>query len=249
MVSQAVQIRTHFDLLIWLQGEMQYYLPHDILIAAWGSFQDGKLCHDVISPIAGVRSQNADAETLTPLMLQLYQRWTEFKKRPYAMKVGESGFLLENTGLQCMLGNALKVMRSAMVHGISDERHGIECLYVIFSGRLEYSQADRATVGSLLPYVDSALRQVSHLPDQTPDRTLLEPALKDVIPTPSHNLSNREAEIMLWVALGKTNPEIGCILNISEFTVKNHMQRVFKKLDVTNRAQAVGKFRELCESP
>lgn len=242
-----MQIRTHFDLLIWLQGEMQYYLPHDILIAAWGNFQDGKIRHDVISPIAGVRSRNANAETLTPLMLQLYRRWIEFKKGPYAMKVGESGFSLENTGLQCMLGSALKVMRSAMVHGINDERHGIECLYVIFSGRLEYSQADRATVGSLLPYIDSALRQVSHLPDQAPELALFNTTLPDVNLKPSHNLSNREAEIMLWVALGKTNPEIGCILNISEFTVKNHMQRVFKKLNVTNRAQAVSNFRELCE--
>ena len=34
-------------------------------------------------------------------------------------------------------------------------------------------------------------------------------------------------------------------MEISEFTVKNHLQRVFKKLDVTNRAQAVGKYKAL----
>jgi DNA-binding CsgD family transcriptional regulator len=54
-------------------------------------------------------------------------------------------------------------------------------------------------------------------------------------------LSAREAEILRWIALGKTNPEIGSILNISSFTVKNHVQRILKKLDVTNRTQAVGK--------
>ena len=52
-------------------------------------------------------------------------------------------------------------------------------------------------------------------------------------------LSQREIEIMEWVRIGKTNYEIGMILNISAFTVKNHLQRIFKKLDVTNRAQAV----------
>ena len=46
---------------------------------------------------------------------------------------------------------------------------------------------------------------------------------------------------MDWVRLGKTNLEIGMILDISAFTVKNHMQRIFKKLDVLNRAQAVAK--------
>jgi DNA-binding CsgD family transcriptional regulator len=57
----------------------------------------------------------------------------------------------------------------------------------------------------------------------------------------SSELSARETEILRWIALGKTNPEIGSILNISAFTVKNHVQRILKKLDVTNRTQAVGK--------
>jgi DNA-binding CsgD family transcriptional regulator len=45
--------------------------------------------------------------------------------------------------------------------------------------------------------------------------------------------------IMQWVRAGKTNAEIGMILDISAFTVKNHLQRIFKKLNVFNRAQAV----------
>ncbi len=56
-------------------------------------------------------------------------------------------------------------------------------------------------------------------------------------------LSAREAEILRWIALGKTNPEIGSILGISSFTVKNHVQRILKKLDVINRTQAVGKVQ------
>jgi DNA-binding CsgD family transcriptional regulator len=58
-------------------------------------------------------------------------------------------------------------------------------------------------------------------------------------------LSERERQIMVWVAMGKTNPEIGCILRISEFTVKNHMKSIFGKLDVTNRAQAVAKLTRI----
>jgi DNA-binding CsgD family transcriptional regulator len=48
---------------------------------------------------------------------------------------------------------------------------------------------------------------------------------------------------MGWVCSGKTNVEIGLILDISSFTVKNHLQRIFKKLDVVNRSQAVAKMR------
>ena len=57
-----------------------------------------------------------------------------------------------------------------------------------------------------------------------------------------YGLSKREAEIMDWVRMGKTNAEIGSILSISSFTVKNHLQHIFKKLDVYNRMQAVSKI-------
>jgi DNA-binding CsgD family transcriptional regulator len=50
---------------------------------------------------------------------------------------------------------------------------------------------------------------------------------------------------MEWICKGKTNQEIGLILDISAFTVKNHVQRIFRKLDVVNRAQAVSKMEYL----
>ena len=57
-----------------------------------------------------------------------------------------------------------------------------------------------------------------------------------------NGLSKREAEIMDWVKMGKTNAGIGSILCISAFTVKNHLQHIFKKLEVYNRIQAVSKI-------
>jgi len=60
----------------------------------------------------------------------------------------------------------------------------------------------------------------------------------------SFELSAREHEILDWVRLGKTNEEIGRILDISAFTVKNHLQRIYRKMDVLNRAQAIGKLED-----
>jgi DNA-binding CsgD family transcriptional regulator len=54
-----------------------------------------------------------------------------------------------------------------------------------------------------------------------------------------HLLSEREREILHWIAMGKTNDEIGSILDFSLYTVKNNVQRIFRKLNVSNRAQAV----------
>jgi DNA-binding CsgD family transcriptional regulator len=57
-------------------------------------------------------------------------------------------------------------------------------------------------------------------------------------------LSQREIEIMEWVRIGKTNFEIGVILNLSAFTVKNHLQRIYKKVGTSGRAHTVTKLNE-----
>ncbi|EDL49925.1 LuxR family transcriptional regulator [Erythrobacter sp. SD-21] len=55
------------------------------------------------------------------------------------------------------------------------------------------------------------------------------------------NLSNRETEILHWIALGKTNSEIATILGIGGPTVATYIKRVFDKLDVKDRSSAAVK--------
>jgi DNA-binding response OmpR family regulator/DNA-binding CsgD family transcriptional regulator len=54
----------------------------------------------------------------------------------------------------------------------------------------------------------------------------------------SLNLTAREAEVLVWVARGKANKDISEILNISHRTVNKHLEQVFAKLGVENRAAA-----------
>lgn len=51
----------------------------------------------------------------------------------------------------------------------------------------------------------------------------------------------REREILEWVRCGMSNLQISEQLGISALTVKNHVQKILRKLDATNRAQAVAK--------
>lgn len=59
-------------------------------------------------------------------------------------------------------------------------------------------------------------------------------------PTPllSLGLTLREAEVLLWVAQGKTNSAIGVILGMTEGTVKKHLQHVFEKGGFESRGAA-----------
>ncbi len=52
------------------------------------------------------------------------------------------------------------------------------------------------------------------------------------------SLTSREAEVLLWLSRGKPNRDIGEILNISPRTVNKHLEQVFVKLGVENRAAA-----------
>ncbi|KQQ46329.1 LuxR family transcriptional regulator [Duganella sp. Leaf126] len=54
-------------------------------------------------------------------------------------------------------------------------------------------------------------------------------------------VSARETEILHWVREGKSNVEIGLILGISGLTVKNHLQRLYRLLGVSNRTHAIAR--------
>jgi DNA-binding NarL/FixJ family response regulator len=56
-------------------------------------------------------------------------------------------------------------------------------------------------------------------------------------------LTPRAAETLLWLAQGKTNSDIATILEITESTVKKHVQEIFEKLGVETRGAAT--FRAL----
>ncbi len=52
------------------------------------------------------------------------------------------------------------------------------------------------------------------------------------------SVTHREAEVLLWIAQGKSNRDIGDILNLSPRTVNKHLEQIFAKLGVENRTAA-----------
>lgn len=59
-----------------------------------------------------------------------------------------------------------------------------------------------------------------------------------VEPMAKHNLTPRECEVLMWVAKGKTNRDIGEILSLSPRTVNKHLEHIFDKLGVETRTAA-----------
>lgn len=244
-VRESLHVKCHSHLLLWLQGPFQRCIPHQILIATWGDFSLGAVQHDVVSSITSIRTGHIDDTDITRITGDLFRRWLNQNAQPFRcdfeglpadpQRNSDAGF------------RALQAMKSVLVHGVRDERSRHDCLYVFLSADPHVDPAAEENLRMVIPFVDAALRQVSHLPCQYPTESSAA-ADGDADPSTDQFLSERELEIMEWVRLGKTNYEIGIILNISTFTVKNHLQRIFRKLDVTNRAQAASQVQEISQS-
>jgi DNA-binding NarL/FixJ family response regulator len=60
---------------------------------------------------------------------------------------------------------------------------------------------------------------------------------------PRFNLTRRQQELVELLFQNLTNKEIAAKLNLSEFTVKNHVRRIMRQLEATNRYEAVEMIR------
>lgn len=94
-----------------------------------------------------------------------------------------------------------------------------------------------ATVMS--PTASSALLSPAPTLEQHPGKTTNEPVNAPSSLADNFGLSRREAEVMALVADGLNNRQIAENFFLSEKTVKNHINRIFGKMHVTSRAEAV----------
>ena len=242
IATQGAVISSHEDLWRWLQGDVQAWLPHEVMLVGWGDFGTGDLKFDIISSMPGMRSHLWTSATLAPLMNYFRDCWAAAQHQPCQLGMSGCIDLLHLAGHDRAQVETLARMRSALVYGIKGNQRGTDRVFAALSTSGEQRPGAGHALRLLLPFIDLALRRLPPAPVKQPvcNSARFERRAPRVLP-----LSEREHEIMDWVAMGKTNPEIGCILSISEFTVKNHMKSIFSKLDVTNRAQAVSKLTRM----
>ncbi|HSH53919.1 MAG TPA: XrtB/PEP-CTERM-associated transcriptional regulator EpsA [Methylotenera sp.] len=235
VIQRSYTIDKHMDFFIWLQSSVIEIVPHDMLLASWGDFEkrdkQSKLNYDVASNISNVSTKvifAASAE-IDDFMLYLHQGWLINNRRWFTLNnLNQLDFDHE---FNANFLSKLNQLNSLLVYGVSDVRGNNECLYVFFSKQNVFEVQD-SVMGLIMPHIDNVLRKIQHLQPVTS-------ADESVATTPCFGLTARELEIIHWIKSGKTNQEIGMILQISQNTVKSHLKRIFSKLNVSRRAQAV----------
>jgi transcriptional regulator EpsA len=237
VIQSSLSVAQPVQYLLWLQGEVQHFIPHQVLIVGRGNFLTGELRYDVVV-LPGVVTRPFSPRETTPFLRQLYKRWVAGGRAPLVATSSPTGGLTNGEGTFAEdIPTGMTQVRTLLAHGSKDDRRRRDCLCVALHAQSDVAVGPTAALEILFPHIDNVLRRVSR-----PDKRRHRPSALSLEPPPGANLSPRELEILEWVGKGKTNQEIALILDISPYTVKNHLQHIFRKLDVLNRAQAVGKF-------
>ena len=230
--SLRVHARSHF--FNWTQGLLQSLIRHEVLVCALRGADARSFRVDSFATAA------TDAAAFGELFLRdasaapgLLKEWRERGQRPLtcsarhgeALCGGEFARGLERIGAT-----------ELTAHGACDADGQVGSFFVFASRPGTCGPAEAYLLQLALPSLHAAWTRVqidgnagASVRSSPADATVLTP---------------RELEILRWIALGKSNFEVGAILRISPLTVKNHVQKILRKLNVVNRTQAVGKALE-----
>lgn len=235
-LNQETSLRVYSDhhFFSWTQGVLQNLIRHEALLCI---LRNGESERPLVE---GFTTASVEPEHLCHLYRQnslfaekLIKDWEKnfFQPVRYALQAGTDAELpaselareLQRIGAGCIV-----------VHGTHDANGRMGSLF-IFACRAEDAESGAIhMIEMMTPFVHAAWLRAKANPCVGEGAGGAHPAARDL-------LTQREQEVLKWVCLGKSNIEIGMILGISSLTVKNHVQEILRRLNVQNRAQAVGK--------
>ena len=234
-IYQSHFITNHLDFYNWQQEHVCKFIPHNVLIAGWGNFAQGRLSFDISSNIPEIHRQQLSkgCNEIRPLMLSLFNQWEDNDDKWFLNKEFNISEIIKKCSPSDKILSALSAMNSVLVYGFRDKRSDTDVLYVFLNlcARLE---THTELLSTIMPHLDESLRRVECLPKNK--QSILE------LSTMMNLISERESDVLNLVVQGKTNIEIATSLYISINTVKNHLKSIFKKMDVSSRAEAVAKY-------
>jgi len=234
---RALPVRQRSELFMWSQGPLKACVPHGLLTCClfdaqgqvlhqdsfYSTLIDGETLKAAAAPEGGLGIDLARyCQSLGDNALYLERR-----AAPDAASTSVHGQALDALRQRCnqwALGSALVVSSGAMPGSLSS-------CFVFMRLATPRQQVHQDFAAMLLPQMHLALCR-SWAAKEDAERRLADEAWA---------LTTRQLEILNWVQQGKTNFEIAAILEVSPLTVKNHLQKLFKRLDVHNRTQAVAK--------
>lgn len=240
--SSAVMRRSQF--FVWSQGALSALLPHQVLCCGvyaraqralgFTAFQSVVVSAPALAPLADANSA---------LMQACVAAWVQGGGWPLRLEASHQPLPAQEQWVR--LARELRGVQ-LVAHGVARPQRPaeVESLFVFLHTEAVAQTLDERLLHAelVVPYLHATWRRV------VAAEAMLAPSGADSTASPGAParatgaggaLTEREREILRWAREGKSNLEIGAALDISALTVKNHIQKILRKLAASNRAHAV----------
>jgi transcriptional regulator EpsA len=228
-IEAAVRITRRTEFFSWMQGVFQGVIAHEVLICGLAFPNMNGLKFEWLGsyPLAAERFTEMCSMD-RGLMYRAIKLWHERGGTPLLLNPRRSDVADDDAELSDLLQRwGLKNLVAHGLQGLDGRPAGFFALCKVHGVPAE---REARLIAMVLPYLYAAWMRANcdasaeaHQPERGPQ------------------LTPREIEILGWMQKGKSNGEIGQILSISQLTVKNHVQKILRKLGAHNRTQAVAK--------
>lgn len=229
VIEESLKVSSQSQFYSWAQGALQGLLPHEILLCLYGDLPSSRFNCRTFSAFADDQKVVKRLTSASDGMLSsIVECWLRAGRKPLILASGKADARLERVA-----SNLHSIgCGHAMAHGARDISDRESSFFIFLRMAQAPDTRESYLVELVMPHLHMTLCRTLQMENRSGSRKAADIGV----------LSDREEEVMRWVGQGKTNQEIGILLAISPLTVKNHVQKILRKLRVSNRAQAVYKI-------
>src|SRR5256885_1177073 len=230
IMDAALRVHARHHFFTWTQGLLQDLVKHEALICALRNAEPMSFHVDSFStsPLEPAFFSDKFRED-TSLVPHIIKSWEESSYRPVVCGTGATGPFAQSP-----LARELSRIGvdTVITHGTFDAFGKPASLFTFACRAPTAGEKQLYCVELIVPFLHQAwVRTQIDRPAES----------AGAHPGGAGLLTSREQEILRWIHLRQSNIEVGTILEISPLTVKNHVQKILRKLNVQNRTQAVVK--------
>lgn len=228
-IEASMLINSRSGFFLWAQGALQAFVPHETLLCVHGDIARMRFMYESFSGGVPDAATTPRLDDLVGSVLpRMVDDWQAGGCVPRLFCADEADL----TGRrQLMADLARRNFGRTLAHGPREIAGDQGSFFVFLQMPRQLTGYEGHALNLLTPFMHLALHRM--LTREQVGQATSEPE--------KIMLSKREIQVLYWVKNGKTNEEIGRILDITPPTAKNHVQKILRKLNVKNRAEAAGK--------
>lgn len=225
VLDASLKVKNEKQFYAWAQCELQYLMSHEILVCCMAVGTESVMKYYYFSSTPEFTKEHL-AELCAPHtgLLSQMMRHTEI--------MGAASIL----GSPVRMGNYHESwipllerhnLVNAVAHGLTGSDNRLKSYFCFFRVHEKLDERTRYLLDILLPILDSTLSRVAA------ESGCMAVQLN------AGMLGKRHMQVLVLLKAGKSNHEIAQQLELSPLTVKNHVQKIMKKLKVNSRGHAV----------